>query len=64
MAYIKGAVYSPPEGNDLPYLAVVFSPDDEVLTTRKVSSILEGEAILQKVFTEIANESNLDIQIK
>jgi len=41
MAYIKGAVYTPPS-DAMPIVAVLIGPDGEVLTARAVPTVAAG----------------------
>ena len=59
MAYLHGAVYSPP-GPSLPLVAIVFGPDGEVLTARVVPSVEQGERLI----TETLAQSSFQRQVK
>jgi hypothetical protein len=63
MAYIQGAVYAPPSGGNLPYVAVLFSPSGEVLTARAVPSIPAGEQLIQDVLSSAAEAAGTNLKI-
>lgn len=50
MAYIHGAVYSPP-GPGLPLVAIVFGPDGEVLVARVTPTVEQGERLIAEVMS-------------
>lgn len=52
MAYIHGAVYTPPNPS-LPLIAVLIGPDGEVLTARVVPSVAAGEKLIADVLASI-----------
>lgn len=52
MAYITGAVYNPPTPS-LPYVAVIFGPDGEVLSSRVVPSVAAGEKLIAHVLSSV-----------
>lgn len=50
---IKGVIYDPP-GRELPYLAVVFDAENQVLIVRAVPSRRAGEALISSAFEDAA----------
>lgn len=63
MSYVQAAVYSPPR-SELPYVAVVFAPDGEVLTARKVPSIEAGERLIQETLSQAAKDVGVDVKVQ
>jgi hypothetical protein len=55
MAYITSTIYDPP-AHGFPYLAVLFSPDGEVLTARAVPNREAGEALILSVLNEFSGK--------
>ena len=54
---MHGVVYDPPRAG-LPYLAVVFGNDGEVVVARSVRSVADGESLIAQVFQDFANAKN------
>ena len=52
MAYIHGAVYTPPNPT-LPLVAVIIGPDGEVLTARVVPTVAAGEQLISQVLKSV-----------
>lgn len=52
MTAFKAAVYSPPL-DGLPYIAVVFDYNGEVLAARSVETQEEGQAFLERVIVQL-----------
>jgi len=52
MAYIHGAVYTPPN-QSLPLVAVLIGPDGQVLTARVVPTVQAGEALIAEVLAGV-----------
>lgn len=63
MAFVSGAVYDPPRA-DLPYIAVIFGPDGEVLTARIVPTIAAGEKLLVEVMKEQAKKLGVEVKVR
>lgn len=62
MTGIRGAVYDPPRAG-LPFVAVVFRPDGEVLVARAVPSAEAGESLIAHVFEEFASQAGTKVEI-
>lgn len=54
---MHGVVYDPPRAG-LPFLAVVLDNDLQVVISRAVPGVAEGEALIQSVFAEFAAAKN------
>jgi hypothetical protein len=52
---LRAAVYEPPQ-SDLPYVVVIFKPDNEVLSARAVMSLKEGENLIEQFFKNASLE--------
>lgn len=63
MSYVKGAVYTA-SNPGLPPVAVIFSPDGEVLTARKVPSVAAGEELIKQTLMAAAQDAGVNIQIE
>lgn len=55
---MHGVVYDPPRVG-LPYLAVVLDNNLQVVVSRAVGSVAEGEALISAVFEDFAAAKNM-----
>lgn len=62
-ATFSGVVYDPPRP-DLPYLAVIFKPEGEVLTALAVASVEAGEALIKKTLLDFKKKVDAETKGK
>jgi hypothetical protein len=64
MAYITGAIYTPPAGKNLPPVAVIFGPGGEVLSARSMPTVDIGKKFIFDFLNSKAKDFGVGIQVK